>query len=504
MSRWTTTDLIRQDGRTVIITGGSRGLGLITARELARAGARVVLAVRDPTTAAAVAHTLPGQVEIRQLDVSDLSSVRHFAEQWSGDVDVLVNNAGIMDVPLSRTADGFESQAATNYLGPFALTNLLLPHLTDRVVSVTSQLHRQGNLHLDDLAGQQRPYRPMDAYRRDSKLALVLFSTELQRRLNAASSPVRTYLAHPGIADTSLASHSRAGKVTHPLRFLFNNAEQGALPILFAATQPLPNNAYIGPTGPGGLRGFPAISKTGPATLRLHERGNTVIIGGRRREVLDQIRGEHPNIHTIVIDTSDATSVAAAAAEVTQRFPTIDVLVAMAGIMLPEDLHTAALLPTAEATVATNLLGPIRLIAAFTESLTAQTAATIITVSSGLDFVPLPLTPTYSATKAAIHSFTESLRIQLADTGVQVIELVPPGLRTTLMGQQDSEQAMPVAEFLDEMLALLKHDPEATEILVDRVKPLRFAEADGHYPQMLGALSGHQPGAGVRAGSSHR
>lgn len=229
-----------------------------------------------------------------------------------------------------------------------------------------------------------------------------------------------------------------------------------------------------------------------------------MIIGGRRRELLDQIRNEHPDLHTIVIDTSEAASVIAAAADVTQHFPTIDVLVAMAGIMLPEDLHTAAFLPTAEATVGTNLLGPIRLIAAFTEFLSARTAATIITVSSGLGFVPLPLTPTYCATKAAIHSFTESLRIQLADTGVQVIELVPPGLRTTLMGQQDSEQAMPVAEFLDEMLALLEHDPEATEILVDRVKPLRFAEADGHYPQILAGLSGHQPGAGVRAGSDHR
>jgi NAD(P)-dependent dehydrogenase (short-subunit alcohol dehydrogenase family) len=171
-----------------------------------------------------------------------------------------------MDVPLTRTADGFESQMATNYLGPFALTNLLLPHITDRVVSVSSQLHRMGSPQLEDLNGQNRPYKAMDAYN-DSKLNLVLFSTELQRRLTASGSPVRSVVAHPGIAATNLAGHSAAGKVTSALRFLFNDAEHGALPSLFAATQDIPGNSYVGPSGFGSLKGHPRIRRPAAAGL---------------------------------------------------------------------------------------------------------------------------------------------------------------------------------------------------------------------------------------------
>lgn len=196
--------------------------------------------------------------------MSDLGSVRRFARDWSGDLDVLVNNAGIMNVPLRRTADGFESQLATNYVGPFALTNLLLPHITDRVVSVSSQLHRQGKVHLDDLAGPQQPYKALDAYN-DSKLAVVLFSTELQRRLTEAGSPVRSVVAHPGIASTDLAMHSRSGRLTNALRFMFNDPERGALSLLYAATQDVPGNAYVGPGGLGGMRGFPITGRAAPA-----------------------------------------------------------------------------------------------------------------------------------------------------------------------------------------------------------------------------------------------
>ncbi len=228
----------------------------------------------------------------------------------------------------------------------------------------------------------------------------------------------------------------------------------------------------------------------GPA-LRLAERGNTVIIGGRRTQLMDGIATSHPDVHSVVIDATDATSIADVSADVMARFPSTNVLVPMAGIMLPEDLHTPDFLPTADATVSTNLLGPLRLIAAFTPHLARQDAAAIITVSSGLAFVPLPITPTYSATTAAIHSFTESLRVKVADTSIQVIELVPPGVGTTLMGQQNSEQAMPVQEFLDEAFWLLERDPDVTEVLVERVKPLRFAEAQGSYPQILAAMSSH-------------
>lgn len=225
--------------------------------------------------------------------------------------------------------------------------------------------------------------------------------------------------------------------------------------------------------------------------LRLRERGNEVIIGGRRTELLDRLTTEHPGLHSITIDTSDAASTTAAASDVMSRFPDTNVLIPMAGIMLPENLHSADFLPTAEATIATNLLGPVRLIGAFTSFLARHDSAAIITVSSGLAFVPLPITPTYNATKAAIHSFTESLRVQLADTVIEVIELVPPGVRTTLMGQQDSEQAMPLDEFLDEALTLLDSAPKAGEVLVERVKPLRYAEANSTYPQILAAMSNH-------------
>ncbi|MDQ6658766.1 MAG: oxidoreductase [Actinomycetota bacterium] len=265
MSGWTTANLPDMTGRTVVVTGASGGLGLATAAGFARAGAHVVLAVRSAARGREAAAGIAGEVEVRQLDVSDLTSVRRFADAWSGDLDVLVNNAGIMDVPLTRTADGFELQLATNYLGPFLLTRLLLPHIIDRVVLVSSQLHRLGRLRLEDLNTERRPYRSLDAYY-ESKLAVVLFSTELQRRLDAAGSRVRSVVAHPGIASTNLARHSRSGALTHALRFLFNDTQTGALSLLYAATQDVSGNAYIGPRGLGSLKGHPApgrASKTG-------------------------------------------------------------------------------------------------------------------------------------------------------------------------------------------------------------------------------------------------
>ena len=139
----------------------------------------------------------------------------------------------------------------------------------------------------------------------------------------------------------------------------------------------------------------------------------------------------------------------------------------------------------------TNLVGPMRLIGALTEFLAAKDAAAILTISSGLAFVPLPITPTYNATKAAIHSFTESLRIQLSDTSVQVIEIVPPAVRTTLMRQQDAENAMPLDDFIGEVIGLLETQPDADEILVENVKFFRLAEAEGRYDDVLEMLAGH-------------
>ncbi|MBO0823537.1 MAG: SDR family NAD(P)-dependent oxidoreductase [Actinobacteria bacterium] len=259
-ARWTAADLPDQSGRTIIVTGATSGLGLVTARELARAGARVVLAVRNLAKGERAAATMAGRTEVRGLDLADLASVRAFATQWDEPLDVLINNAGIMRVPQGRTRDGFELQIGTNYLGPFALTSLLLPHVTSRVVTVSSQLHRRGHLDLDDLNWQHRRYKSLQAYC-DSKLADLLFTFELQRRLTQAGSAVRAVAAHPGIATTSLASHNRGigARLGRGFKHLFNDAEHGALPTLYAATQDVPGACYVGPDGLGHLRGYPKI-----------------------------------------------------------------------------------------------------------------------------------------------------------------------------------------------------------------------------------------------------
>ena len=267
MKKWSATDLPDMSGRTVVITGASGGIGLITARELARVGASVVLSVRTVSKGRDAAATIPGRTEVRELDVSDLASIRRFAAEWTDPIDVLINNAGIMNVPLTRTADGFDSQMATNYFGPFALTNLLLPHITDRIVTVSSQLHRLGKPQLQDLAGRDRRYKATNAYY-DSKLDVVLFSAELQRRLAASGSSVKSMIAHPGIASTNLVSHTFSGRVMFgSLSFLLNDAEHGALPSLFAATQDIPGNSYVGPNGLGGIKGTPKIGKPAAAGL---------------------------------------------------------------------------------------------------------------------------------------------------------------------------------------------------------------------------------------------
>lgn len=226
--------------------------------------------------------------------------------------------------------------------------------------------------------------------------------------------------------------------------------------------------------------------------LRLQGAGNKVIVGGRRTELLQQIAAQHPGIDTIRIDTTDASSIAAAAADVIARHPDLNVLVPMAGIMRVEDWTTpGSFLQTAEATVTTNLLGPIRLISAFIEHLLAQPDATIMTVSSGLAFAPLRVTPTYNATKAAIHLLSESLRLQFAGTSVRVVELVPPSVQTELMpGHQDDPSAMPLDEYIDETMTILETQPDATEVLVERVKFLRYGEVRGDQAQVVAALNG--------------
>ena len=256
MTKWTTADLPNLAGRTAVVTGATGGIGLIAARELAKAGAHVVLAVRDVARGSVAAASIAGSTEVRELDVSSLASVRSFAQGWTGDLDILINNAGIMQVPFAVTADGLESQAATNYFGPFLLTNLLLPHITDRIVSVSSQLHRLGHVNVETLGSTNGKYNDFAAYT-DSKLAITLFSLELQRRLDAAGSGVRSIIAHPGIARTNLTAHRGAG--VNRLGILLNDPETGALPLLFAAVEDIPGNSYVGPRGPGSVKGHPVV-----------------------------------------------------------------------------------------------------------------------------------------------------------------------------------------------------------------------------------------------------
>jgi uncharacterized oxidoreductase len=229
--------------------------------------------------------------------------------------------------------------------------------------------------------------------------------------------------------------------------------------------------------------------------VALRARGNTVIIGGRRADLLAKIAAEHPDLDTVTIDTADPASIAAAAREVLDRHPDLNVLVTMAGIMRVEDWHQPeSFLASAESVVTTNVLGPIRLIAAFIEHLRSRPDATIMTVSSGLGFAPLRVTPSYNASKAAIHMLSESLRLQLAGTTVKVVELEPPSVRTALLpGQERSEFAMPLGEFVAEVMALLEGRPEAREIQVERVKFLRYGEARGDYDQVVATLNAADP-----------
>ncbi|MGW7365360.1 oxidoreductase [Streptomyces sp. NPDC054841] len=263
-SKWNVTRIPDQTGRTAVVTGANSGLGIATVEALAGAGAHVVLAVRDPQRGEAAAATVRGSVEVRRLDLADLASVREFAAGWHGDLDLLVNNAGVMNVPEAATKDGFEMQFGTNHLGHFALTNLLLPHITDRVVTVSSGAHRMPGsprIHFENL-NLTGEYAPMTAYSQ-SKLANLLFTLELQRRLAESGSPVRAVAAHPGWAATSLQGHDasalRRAVMRVGNRFVAQDNRAGALPTLYAAVEDLPGASYVGPDGLGEMRGAPTL-----------------------------------------------------------------------------------------------------------------------------------------------------------------------------------------------------------------------------------------------------
>ena len=261
-SAWSIADIPDMTGRTVIVTGANSGIGRATARALAGAGARVVLAVRNTDKGQTAAAAMPGETEVRRLDLASLASVREFAAAWEGDIDLLINNAGVMVPPLTRTADGFELQFGTNHLGHFALTNLLLEHVTGRVVSVSSVGHRFGSIDFDDLNWERKPYQAWRAYGQ-SKLANLLFTAELQRRLSAAGSAVLATAAHPGYASTNLQFHS--GRRLLELmsvvgnRLIAQDENGGALPTLYAAVAGIPGGSYAGPGRFMEQRGAPRL-----------------------------------------------------------------------------------------------------------------------------------------------------------------------------------------------------------------------------------------------------
>jgi uncharacterized oxidoreductase len=225
--------------------------------------------------------------------------------------------------------------------------------------------------------------------------------------------------------------------------------------------------------------------------------GNQVIVAGRRRQVLDETVKANPGMKSAVLNIEDPAGIQDFAGQMALEFPALNVLVNNAGIMRTENLRTGNT-ADAEAIIVTNLLGPIRLTSALLPLLQKQSKATVINVSSGLAFVPMAMTPTYCATKAAIHSWTQSLRYQLQDTAVEVLEWIPPYVQTELMGERQAKDpnAMPLKDFIAESIEILRTQPEATEICVKRVDPLRHAAVNGHYAKVFQGLNDAMKAAG--------
>jgi NAD(P)-dependent dehydrogenase (short-subunit alcohol dehydrogenase family) len=292
MARWTAADIADQGGRVAVVTGANSGLGYITARELARHGARVVLACRSEVRghealARLIAEVPAADAELRALDMASLASIRAFADAVQASypaLDLLINNAGVMAIPRQETADGFEMQFGTNHLGHFALTGLLLPLLINqpgsRVVTVSSNAHKPGKLDFDDLM-HEHSYRRWKVYS-DSKLANLLFAYELQRRLSEVNAALISVAAHPGTAATNLVKPGSEGNwlkqnvMTLGVRIIGQSEAQGALPQLYAATAPdVRGGEYYGPNGIAENRGYPkrvdstSASKETAAATRL-------------------------------------------------------------------------------------------------------------------------------------------------------------------------------------------------------------------------------------------
>lgn len=264
-SPWTPNRLGDLTGTRVIVTGATNGIGLGTARALTRAGAHVILAVRNTDLGAERAAQIGGSTEVLGLDLSDLSSVRAFPELLDGDVDVLINNAGTLTETRTDTVDGFETTIGTNLLGPFALTNLLFPRIRSTIVTVGSNAHRNATLRLDDMHLRRAKWTVMGAYAR-SKLAVMLWGLELDRRLRSAHSPVVSQLTDPGWVASNISAVSDSGVMAFADRAVkvvgkrfANDIDQGAAPSLYCLSEPIPPGSYVGVDGTFGLRGSPVL-----------------------------------------------------------------------------------------------------------------------------------------------------------------------------------------------------------------------------------------------------
>ncbi len=258
---WTPARLGDLTGKRIIVTGATNGVGLGTARALTRAGAHVIMAVRNPELGAQRAKEIGGSTSIAKVDLADQSSVRAFADALDGDVDILINNAGMLTQQREETVDGFEKTLGTNLLGPFALTNLIFPRVRAQIINVGSHAHRSAKLALDDMHLRTNKWTIMGSYAR-SKLAVMLWGLELDRRLRAANSPVVSQLTHPGWVASNLSNVSdkpvlaAADRVVRRVASVVaNDIDAGAASTLYCMTEPIPPGSYIGYDGPLGLSG---------------------------------------------------------------------------------------------------------------------------------------------------------------------------------------------------------------------------------------------------------
>jgi NAD(P)-dependent dehydrogenase (short-subunit alcohol dehydrogenase family) len=264
-AQWTPARLGDLSGKRIIVTGATNGVGLGTARALTRAGAHVIMAVRNTDLGAQRAKEIGGSTSVAKVDLADLSSVQAFADALDGDVDILINNAGMLTQTREETVDGFEKTIGTNLLGPFALTNLMFGRVRSQIINVGSQTHRGGTLRLDDMHLRSNKWTMMGAYSR-SKLAVMLWGLELDRRLRAANSPVVTQLTHPGWVASNLSHISDRpfmsavdGVVRRVANVFGNDIDAGAATTLYCISEPIPPGSYVGIGGRWGLKGGPVM-----------------------------------------------------------------------------------------------------------------------------------------------------------------------------------------------------------------------------------------------------